>query len=276
MVGGHGCEAAAADLRDARPLRLHAPPRLRVVGRGDHLLLAQSHLQRDGALPRLRQHVSRSEAKPDLAAETEAVEPARGEHDRVQPALPALPQARLHVPAQRLDRQARLEREQLRPPPHRRRPDPHPRPQLGRAAQRVPRVVSRQVRADGKTVRVRGRHVLRGVHGNVDPPAKQRLLDLLDEDAAGADLAERPRTVAVANGRDRHQRDLHARPPQPLGSELGLGEREPTAARADPEQHGRRRAPAGSGRTRRSLAGGCERRPSAPGSEAAGRSAGAR
>ena len=69
-------------------------------------------------------------------------------------------------------------------------------------------------------------------------PLEQRLLELLDEDAALADLAERPRPVAVAGGRDRHERDLDPGPAQPLDRELGLGEREPTAAGADANQHG--------------------------------------
>ena len=44
---------------------------------------------------------------------------------------------------------------------------------------------------DREPRRVRRGHVLRGVDGDVDPPGEQRLLELLDEDAALTDLAER-------------------------------------------------------------------------------------
>ena len=62
-----------------------------------------------------------------------------------------------HRAAQRLDRERRIEREQLRLPPHRRRSDPHSRPQLGRAAKRVPRVVAAEKRTDRQPVRIGAR-----------------------------------------------------------------------------------------------------------------------
>src|SRR5438477_10945585 len=45
VVRGDGSEAAAADRRNARALRLDAPARLRIVGRGDEMLHAGPHLQ---------------------------------------------------------------------------------------------------------------------------------------------------------------------------------------------------------------------------------------
>ena len=51
--------------------------------------------------------------------------------------------------------------------------------------------------------RVRRGHVLGGVDGHVDPAGEERLLDLLHEDTARADLAEWLRSVAVPGGRDR-------------------------------------------------------------------------
>ena len=108
------------------------------------------------------------------------------------------------------------------------------------------------------------RHVLRRVHRDVDALLEQRLLELLDEDAARADLAERLRAVAVAGGRDRHERDLDARRAQARGSELGLREREPTAAAADADQHSATRLRTGwphsdapRGRTRTNAVGAC-------------------
>jgi hypothetical protein len=75
------------------------------------------------------------------------------------------------------------------------------------------------------------------VNGDVDAMLEQRFLELLHEDAARADLAERLRPVAVARGRDRHEGDLDPRCAQARGGELGLREREPTAAAADADQH---------------------------------------
>ena len=132
----------------------------------------------------------------DLGGEAEPVEAARREHDRVEAALAALAQTRVDVPAKRLDRERRLEREQLCLPPRGRGADPHPRRDLRRAAERIARIVALEVRADDETRGIGGRHVLRRVHGDVDAPLEQRLLELLDEDAARADLAERLRAVA--------------------------------------------------------------------------------
>jgi len=68
------------------------------------------------------------------------------------------------------------------------------------------------------------------VHGNVDPPGEQRLLDLLHEDAALTDLAERARAVAVTCRRDRDERDLDAGTSQLHRRLLGLRECEPRSA----------------------------------------------
>ena len=46
------------------------------------------------------------------------------------------------------------------------------------------------------------RHVLHGMHGEVDVAGQQRLLDLLGEQALAADLGERPVLDAVAGGLD--------------------------------------------------------------------------
>ena len=104
------------------------------------------------------------------------------------------------LPAQRLDRERRLEREQLCAAPGRGGADPHPRPQLRGAAERVPRILPRRVRADGQALDVGRGHVLGRVDGDVDPAGEQRLLELLDEDAAAPDLAER-----ASSGRGRPQ-----------------------------------------------------------------------
>src|SRR5207244_13615935 len=78
---------------------------------------------------------------------------------------------------------------------------------------------------------------LRGVDGDVDPTREQPLLDLLNEDAARADLAKRLRAVLVPCCRDRDERDLDAVAAQLLGRELGLRQREAATPAADPQDH---------------------------------------
>ena len=109
-------------------------------------------------------------------------------------------------------------------------------------AERVAGILARRIGADGKALGVRRGHVLGRVDGHVDPAREQGLLELLDEDAALADLPERLRPVAVARGRDRDERDLDPvsttrLSAQRLGGALRLGEREPTAARPDADEH---------------------------------------
>ena len=238
MKRGDGSETSTADDGDAPPLRLDAAPCLAVICGSDELLLTGTNLQCERALPRLGQELVRLEPPVDLGGETETIEPARRENDSVEPALASLAQARVDVPSQRLDRELGLEREQLRASPYRRCPDPQSRPQLRDTAEGVARILALQIGADDEAVGVGRRHVLRRVHRDVDPPAEQRLLELLHEDAARADLAERPRAIAVAGGRDRNERDLDSGPSQLLRGDAGLSEREPTAAGADTNEHG--------------------------------------
>src|SRR5204863_9669569 len=131
--------------RDALPLRLDAPSRLLVVGRGDELLLAGADLKRERPLTRLGQQLVGLEAAADLARQPEAVETTCRQDDRVEAALAALPQPRVDVPAERLDRQLGLQREQLGAPPDRRGPDAHSRPQRPGAAERITRILPRRI-----------------------------------------------------------------------------------------------------------------------------------
>jgi hypothetical protein len=237
---GDGREAAALDDGDDTTLGLDTTSCLRVVDVGDELPFVGAHLQRERTLRGLRQHHVRLESQADLAGQPESIETARREHDRVEPALAALPQARVDVPAQRLDGERRLEREKLRATSRRRRADAHPRTDRVRAAQRVPRILALEVCPDREALRIARRHVFRRVDSDVDAVLEQGFLELLHEHAARADLAERLRAVLVARGRNGDQRDLDARSAQPRRSELGLREREPTAAAADADQHSAR------------------------------------
>src|SRR4051812_22393685 len=101
------------------------------------------------------------------------------------------------------------------------------------------------------------------MHRNIDAPFEQRFLELLDEDAARADLAERLRAVPVTGRRYRNERDLDSGTADARRSELRLREREPTAAAADADQHSVS-AVSPAGRTTRCPAAGPERMLSVP------------
>ena len=112
------------------------------------------------------------------------------------------------------------------------------------------------------------------MHGDVDTVIEERLFELLDEHSSRADLAERLRAIAVAGGRDGHQRDLDPGRPEPRRRALGLGQREPTAAAADADQHSALGAVRPARRVTR-LAASSARTRSAPAKAAAGPSAAA-
>ena len=143
-------------------------------------LRSGADLDAQRALTRARNHLRLAEGRPDAIAEPEPLQAGRGQHDGVVLAFVELAQPRVDVPAQRLDRQGRLEREQLRAPAHRRRPDPHPGLERPRTAERVARILALRIRADREPFDVRRGHVLSGVHGEVGLLRQQRLLDLLD------------------------------------------------------------------------------------------------
>src|SRR4051794_37261181 len=119
--------APASEREDARPLCLDPRVRVPIADMGDKVLFPCTNLKRQGALARFREEVVRVEAEPDLTVEPEPVEPAGREDHGVEAALAAFAQARVDVPAQRLDRQLRLERQQLSLAPARRGAAPHPR-----------------------------------------------------------------------------------------------------------------------------------------------------
>ena len=233
-------EAATTDHRDTRALRLHAPACLRMVGRADEMLLAGAHLERQCALARLRhelvRHRSGGRSRPRDRDDRGRRPRARSRRARAR-----------RVCADAFRRCRAWARSRASAPARAAVPSAGPTPSrcacrdaISSAPQSASRGSSRSSTRRPTALGIRRRHVLRGVHGDVDAAVEQRLLELLDEDAARADLAERPRTVAVARGRDRDERDLDAGRAQPRGSELGLREGEPTAAGADADQHGTR------------------------------------
>src|SRR3954471_16362354 len=224
VIRRYGRETAATDHRDASPLGFHAGPRFAVVCSCDQVLLAGAHLHCERTLPGLRQERAGLEPMTDLGSEPEPVETASREHDRIEPALPALAQTRLDVTAKWLDRERRLDCEELCAPADRCRTDPQPGPKPRHAAQRVAGILALEVRTDGQALRVGRGHVLRGMHRDVDASVEECLFEFLDEDAARTDLPERAPAITIARGRDRHKRDLDAGPAQSGCRELGLRE----------------------------------------------------
>jgi hypothetical protein len=231
VVGGDRCEAPAADPRDTGALGLDTAAGLGVIGRFHQVLVTGPHLERDGALTRLGDELADVEAKADLLSDTEPVETGSRQDNRIEAALSHLAKACVHVPAQWFDGQFGLEGEELGLPTHGSRPDSHAGAQRVGAAEGVARIIAGQVGADGEVVRECGRHVLRRVNGEVDATGEERLLDLLDEDAPLADLAERLRPVTVAGGRDRNECHVHVGIgfAQTFGCSFRLRQREATA-----------------------------------------------
>ena len=224
--------------RDDRALRLDARPRLGIVRGRDELLVARPHLQRERALARLGQHRLRLEAVADLARRARAgrARRRRGRSRRARARRACAAACRCCRAAARSRASARARAAAPSAAPTRCRSASRAAARRRRRARRADRRARRYAPTTSPSGSVDG-HVLRGVHGDVDPPVEQRFLELLDEDAARADLAERPRAVAVAGRRDRDERELDARRPQRESGALGLREREPTAAAADADEH---------------------------------------
>src|SRR5207253_2709424 len=122
--------------------------RLGVVRSPDEMLVSHAYLERERTLSRLGNDLVGLEPPADLAGEAEPVEPAGSEDDRVEPTLATLAQACVDVATKGLDRERRLEREQLRAATDRGGADTHPGPKPVRAAERVTRILARQVCTD--------------------------------------------------------------------------------------------------------------------------------
>ena len=200
MVRRDRCQAAAADRGDASALGFDAAPRLGVVGRRDELLLAGANLHRERTLPRLGQQLSGSKRCPISPASPSRSSPQAASTTASSPRSP-----RLRRRVSMLPRSGSIESSGSSASScARRRTEAVPIRIPGRsavgAAERVARVLPREVRADGEAGRVRRGHVLRRMDRGVDPPLEQRLLELLDEHAALADLA---RTGCGGRGRRR-------------------------------------------------------------------------
>ena len=133
VVRGDRCQAPGADRRDARR---SASIRRRVSASSARATRSSSPARTCSASAPWAASgniTSGSRRRPISLREPEPVEPAGGEHDRIEPALSKLAQARVDVAAQRLDRERRFEREELRATARGRGADPHARPDLAGA-----------------------------------------------------------------------------------------------------------------------------------------------
>ena len=241
--------ASSTERRGARhPPALGAPARL-------DPLPAEARRARTDGRSRRRGRAGRARTPPSTTASS--------------PRSPALAQAGVDVSAQRLDREGRLERQQLGPPANGRR---------SRSSSRGAAPQPHRARPVGPRARCRHRRLRPSTSSTSCPSpsarprrcaGEERLLQLLDEHASGADLPEGARSITVSGGGHRYEGDLDARPAERLDRLLGLRQREPTTARPDAQQHGSGAARrCGSRRTRASTGGECARRRSAPAGEA--------
>jgi hypothetical protein len=115
-----------------------------------------------------------------------------------------------------------------------------PRHRPGAAEQDVARILAGTDRGEDEPVRQPGRHVLERVDGEIGPPARSAVVDLLGEEAAVPDAGQRHVEDAVAGGADDLDLDLelrHLGSAQGVADRMRLPERELAAARCDP--HGR-------------------------------------
>ncbi len=199
-------------------------------------------LDPDRALRHGGQHLLRRQHRGGRAAHFETLEPGHGQERGIDLTLGQLAQAGLDVAAQRhhLDigpRQQHLGLAAQRGGAHDRA-----RRQRGQAVaavreQGVARVLARQDGGDLQALGQPGRHVLHGVHRDVDAPLEQRLLDLLGEQALAADLGERAVLHRVAGGLDDDDLDrrrlgqLAVHRGEARAHLTGLGERQGAAAR---------------------------------------------
>ena len=129
--------------------------------------------------------------------------PGAGEQRRVGDALLELAQPRLDVAAHRHDGEIGPQVQHLGLAPQRGGADHRALRQLRErgglgADEGIAHVLARQQAGDRQARRQQRRHVLHGMHGEVDLAGQQRLLDLLGEQALAAGLGERPVLDAVA------------------------------------------------------------------------------
>jgi len=123
-------------------------------------------------------------------------------------ALRNLAQPRVDIAAQHLQPHIAAPRQDLRLPAQRRGADAAAGSEIGQTGagrarhDRVARILARHHAGEREAGRQFGGHVLHRMHGKIDAPVRQRLLEFLDEQALAADRGERPVLDAVARRAD--------------------------------------------------------------------------
>ena len=213
-------------------------------------LVGGTALESERALAYRRKH---DFARQDLGRKLSLAEPfeaAQREHQRIDLTGVQLADPRVHIAADRNDRQIRSLPQQLGLAPQGSRPDPRTLWQSRevrrlRRQKRVARVVACQHTRNRQPLREPSLQILQGMHRQINLPGDQRLLDLLDEQALAADLGEQPVLHPVAGRADRHDLDRSRRGEfgasrnQSIADEGGLAQRHRAAAGPDAEMVGR-------------------------------------
>ena len=222
-----------------RALGLDAAPRLGVVGGGDEMLLARAHLKRERALRRLRQELVRVEAVADLARRARAGRArrrrARPRRARARRACAAACRCCRAAARSRASARARAAAPCGAPTPCR-----CASPAGSRRRRRARRADRRAARYAPTTrpVRIGRGHVLRRVHGDVDAAARAAPPRAPSRRRRATPISPngfvRSRSPAVVIGTSAISIPGARRRGR---GELGLREREPTAAAADADQH---------------------------------------
>jgi hypothetical protein len=108
------------------------------------------------------------------------------------------------------------------------------------ADENVARIFARETASQHQSIRQHRRHVLGGMHGDVDCPGKQRFLDFLGKKPFAAGVRQRTVLNHVAGGADDLDFDVERIAPQRRGELRAylrrLRQRQRTAARADAQR----------------------------------------
>jgi hypothetical protein len=236
--------AGAVESRQERAFAGHGIERLGVPDRREAFqdrCVVGAAGNRDGALPAGRRKPVEREIIIDAVFETEPLQSCGGEKRRVILALLHLAEPGLHVAAEKRDPEVGPDAAQERLPPERRRS--HRRSLwegfdgAGLAADEgVADIGAWKVGGDGDAARHEARHVLGRMDGGVDLAGEKRLIDLLGEKTLATRLQQRAVADDVAGGSDDDNLGVRfgIRGGERVADGTGLPQREPAAARADP------------------------------------------
>ena len=178
-----------------------------------------------------------------MCRQSQPLQPRRRQDDRVHLALSQLAQPRVHIAAKLHARHIRPLRLQLRLPPQTARSDARSLRQRLEALilhrnKRIPRIDTLRDRRNRKRRGQLCRQILQTMHGQIDAPRIQRLLDLFREHPLRiairrADLGKRHMLHRVAQRLDDLDRNLMTRRAQPIRNVMRLPQRELRPARAN-------------------------------------------